>query len=136
MHLEMFFFAFFYCLDERNGKMSGEHDISKFLYIWDSLTFISYILLESNSSLWKTLLTLRDHNSERRALNPDLWDKHEVRVAHFVVNICKMAPNEDIVFKIMGILATNSAHLDLNEGYGQGCGLYATFAKVNHRSVV
>ena len=45
-----------------------------------------------------------------------------------------MAPNEDIVIKIMGILATNSAHLDLehDEGYGQGCALYVTFAKVNH----
>ena len=78
------------------------------------------LLLESNFALWNTLLTLRDHNSERRALNPDLWDKHEVRVAHFVVNICKMVPNEALVFTIMGILATNSAHLDLDEGYGQG----------------
>ena len=91
-------------------------------------------LSDSNPSLWKAILTLRDHNSERRALNPDLWSKHEKPVASFVVNICKMAPNEDIVIKIMGILATNSAHLDLeqDEGYGQGCSLYVTFAKVNH----
>ena len=89
-------------------------------------------LSESNPSLWKAILTLRDHNSERRALNPDLWAKHEKPVANFVVNTCKMAPNEDIVIKIMGILATNSAHLDLEHGYGQGCALYATFAKVNH----
>ena len=85
-------------------------------------------LSESNPSLWKAILTLRDHNSERRALNPDLWAKHEKPVANFVVNTCKMAPNEDIVIKIMGILATNSAHLDLEHGYGQGCALYATFA--------
>ena len=91
---------------------------------------------ESDSSLWNTLLTLRDHNSERRALNPDLWDKHDVPVAVFVAKVCKMAPNEDFVLKIMGILATNSANLDLEEGFGQACALYGAFAKINHRYVI
>ena len=35
------------------------------------------------------------------------------RVGHFVVNVCKMAVNVEMVHRVMGILATNSANLDL-----------------------
>lgn len=48
-----------------------------------------------------------------------------------------MAPNVEMVHRVMGILATNSANLDMpndskEASYGRGCGLYPTYAKVNH----
>lgn len=76
---------------------------------------------------------MRDHNVERRRSDPDLWAKHEDRVGHFLVNVCKMASNVEMVHRAMGILATNSANLDFpTDEYGKGCGLYPSFAKVNH----
>ena len=37
MHLENFFLVISQCLDQRNGKKPGEHDIFTFLLLWDSL---------------------------------------------------------------------------------------------------
>ena len=70
-------------------------------------------LSDKNTSLSKALFTLRDHNVERYNYDPDLWAKYEDRVAHFLVNVCKMAPNVKMVHRVMGILATNSANLNL-----------------------
>lgn len=43
-----------------------------------------------------------------------------------------MLPDVDTVLRVMGILATNSANLDMDDGYGKGSALYPTYAKVNH----
>ena len=78
---------------------------------------------------------MRDHNADRRQADPNLWrEKQEEKVASFVVNVCKMASNYDLVHRVMGILATNSANLDLPAGaeFGMGMALYPTYAKVNH----
>ena len=92
------------------------------------------LLLDENPVVRRSLFTLRDHNVERRRADPDLWREHEDRVAHFLVNVCKMAPNVEMAHRIMGILATNSANLDFasSDGYGKGAGIYPNFAKVNH----
>ena len=68
---------------------------------------------DKKTSLSESLFTLRDHNVERYNYDPDLWAKYEDRVAHFLVNVCKMAPNVEMVHRVMGILATNSANLGL-----------------------
>ena len=89
----------------------------------------------SSPGLWESVLTLRDHNADRRQADPNLWrEKQEEKVASFVVNVCKMASNYDLVHRVMGILATNSANLDLPAGaeFGMGMALYPTYAKVNH----
>ena len=89
----------------------------------------------TNPVLWESVLTLRDHNVERRHENPNLWrESQEAKVATFVVNVCNIPGVESIaeVHRVMGILATNSANLDLQEGFGKGYALYPSYAKVNH----
>ena len=76
---------------------------------------------------------MRDHNVERRSENPNLWrESQEEKVAEFLVNICKIPTDIAEVHRVMGILATNSANLDLQEGFGKAYALYPSYAKVNH----
>ena len=113
--------------------------------VYRRLNFISFLLFfsqkDTNPTLWESILTLRDHNADRRQADPNLWrESQEAKVVAFVVNVCKMVVGfptkekaQDLVHCVMGILATNSANLDLpSEGFGSGYALYPTYAKVNH----
>ena len=89
-------------------------------------------LQAKNPGLCQSLSTLRDHNKERKSFDPDLWAQHEEKVAHFILNVCKMDTNVEKIHRAMGILKTNSANLDLPEGYGEAVAIYPCFAKINH----
>ena len=66
-------------------------DYERLLFTERTLSWFRMSFSEEDSQLSQVLFTLRDHNAERKAHDPDLWAKREEKVAHFLANVCKKA---------------------------------------------
>ena len=111
------------------------------------------VLVEADTALAPLLARLMDHNEDRQAEQPAVWQFEQEFIVDFIHKVLsilviptrtlKIRPNlqklklserfpETAIRRAAGILSTNSTSLQPGPGYGRASGLYPVYSLMNH----